>query len=38
MFNAYKTMVADDESDISDLLEKTLNMKGFHKIINVDTI
>lgn len=31
----YKIMVVDDEPDISDLLEKTLVIEGFHRILKV---
>ena len=31
----YKIMVVDDEPDISDLLEKTLAIEGFHRILKV---
>jgi DNA-binding response OmpR family regulator len=34
--NEYKIMLVDDEPDILDLLEKTLNIEGFHNIIKVD--
>lgn len=34
--NEYKIMVADDEPDILDLLEKTLNIEGFHHIIRAE--
>lgn len=32
----YKIMVVDDEPDISVLLERALNMEGFHNIVKVD--
>ena len=35
--NKYKIMVVDDEPDILDLLEKTLNIEGFNHIIKADS-
>lgn len=35
--NEYKIMAVDDEPDILDLLEKTLNIEGFPAVIKVDT-
>ena len=32
-----KIMIVDDEPDISDLLEKSLNIEGFRNIIKADT-
>ena len=32
----YKIMIVDDEPDILDLLEKSLNIEGFHKIIKIE--
>ncbi len=32
----YKIMIVDDEEDILELLEKALNIEGFHTIIKVD--
>lgn len=34
--NEYKIMLVDDEPDISDFLEKALNMEGFHNITKID--
>lgn len=34
--NEYKIMAVDDEPDILDLLEKTLNIEGFHHIIRAE--
>lgn len=34
--NEYKIMIVDDESDILDLLEKALNIEGYHNIIKID--
>lgn len=36
IMNAYKIMIVDDEPDILELLEKTLNMEGFHRIIKIE--
>lgn len=33
----YKILIVDDEPDISNLLEKTLKMEGFHKILKAGT-
>lgn len=33
--NEYKIMLVDDEPDILDLLEKTLNIEGYHNIIKI---
>ena len=35
IMNEYKIMIVDDEPDILVLLEKTLNMEGFHQIIKI---
>ena len=35
--NKYKIMVVEDEPDILDLLEKTLNIEGFNHIIKADS-
>lgn len=35
--NEYKIMIVDDEPDISNLLEKALNIEGFYNIEKVDT-
>lgn len=32
----YKIMIVDDEADILELLEKALNIEGFHTIIKID--
>lgn len=32
----YKIMLVDDEPDILGLLEKTLNIEGFHNIVKID--
>lgn len=34
--NQYKIMIVDDEPDILELLEKTLNIEGFQNIIKID--
>ena len=34
--NRYKIMLVDDEPDILDLLEKALNIEGFHNITKID--
>jgi len=34
--NQYKIMLVDDEPDILGLLEKTLNIEGFHNIAKID--
>ncbi len=34
--NEYKIMVVDDEPDILNLLEKALNIEGFHTIVKID--
>ena len=34
--NQYKIMLVDDEPDILDLLEKALNIEGFHNITKID--
>jgi len=34
--NQYKIMLVDDEPDILDLLEKALNLEGFHNITKLD--
>lgn len=34
--NKYKIMLVDDESDILDLLEKALNIEGYHNITKID--
>lgn len=36
IMNEYKIMIVDDEPDILVLLEKTLNMEGFHQIIKIE--
>lgn len=33
--NEYKIMIVDDEPDILELLEKSLSIEGFHKIIKI---
>lgn len=37
MPNASKIMIVDDEPDIAELLEKALNIEGFHNIIKAGT-
>lgn len=37
VMNEYKIMIVDDEPDISNLLEKALNIEGFYNIEKVDT-
>lgn len=37
IMNEYKIMVVDDEPDILNLLEKALNIEGFHTIVKIDT-
>lgn len=37
VMNEYKIMIVDDEPDISNLLEKSLNIEGFYNIEKVDT-
>ena len=34
--NEHKIMLVDDEPDILDLLEKALNIEGFHNITKID--
>ena len=34
--NRYKIMLVDDEPDILDLLEKALNIEGYHNITKID--
>lgn len=34
--NKYKIMLVDDEPDILGLLEKALNIEGFHNIVKID--
>lgn len=34
--NEYKIMIVDDKPDILDLLEKALNIEGYHNIIKID--
>lgn len=33
--NEYKIMIVDDEPDILDLIEKSLNIEGYHNIIKI---
>lgn len=34
--NEYKIMIVDDEGDILDLLEKALNIEGYHNILKIN--
>ena len=36
IMNEYKIMIVDDEPDILDLLERALNIEGYHNIIKIE--